>query len=71
MNNTIDYYNENAKKFIFPEYFIIEEGEMFNSILDILKEKGALCIEREIFTPTYEYFRHARYCKNNKCTIKR
>ncbi len=29
-----------AKKFIFLEYFIIQEGKMFNSILDILKEKA-------------------------------
>ncbi len=28
-----------AKKFIFMEYFIIEEGKMFNEILDILKTK--------------------------------
>lgn len=28
-----------AKKFIFMEYFIIEEGVMWNTILDILKEK--------------------------------
>lgn len=28
-----------AKKFIFLEYFIIEEGKMWNQILDILKEK--------------------------------
>lgn len=28
-----------ADKFIFMEYFIIEKGEMWNSILDILKEK--------------------------------
>lgn len=28
-----------AKKFIFMEYFIIQEGEMFNTILEILKEK--------------------------------
>ncbi len=28
-----------AKKFIFMEYFIIEEGKMWNSILDILTEK--------------------------------
>ena len=28
-----------AKKYIFLEYFIIEEGKMFNNILDILKEK--------------------------------
>lgn len=30
-----------AKKFIFLEYFIIEEGKMWNSILDILCEKAA------------------------------
>ena len=28
-----------AEKFIFMEYFIVEKGEMFNPILDILKEK--------------------------------
>ena len=28
-----------AKKFIFLEYFIVERGEMWNSILEILKEK--------------------------------
>ena len=28
-----------AKKFIFMEYFIIEEGKMWNSILEVLKEK--------------------------------
>lgn len=30
-----------AEKFIFMEYFIIEEGIFWNSILDILKEKAA------------------------------
>ena len=36
-----DYIKElkKAKKTIFMEYFIIEEGVMFNTILDILKEK--------------------------------
>lgn len=29
----------NAKKFIFLEYFIIDEGKMWDSILEILKEK--------------------------------
>lgn len=29
-----------AKKFIFIEYFIIEDGEFFNSIYEILKEKA-------------------------------
>jgi len=32
---------QKAKKFIFLEYFIIEEGEMWNSILSILCEKVA------------------------------
>lgn len=30
---------KNAKHFIFMEYFIVEEGTMFNSILEILKQK--------------------------------
>lgn len=30
----------NAKKFIYMEYFIIDEGKFWNSILDILKEKA-------------------------------
>ena len=30
-----------AKEFIFIEYFIIEEGEFWNSILEILKEKAS------------------------------
>lgn len=35
-------------------------------IIEILKEKGALCIEREIFTPTYEYY----YANNARCEIE-
>ena len=31
---------KNAKKFIYLEYFIIEEGKFWNSILEILKEKA-------------------------------
>lgn len=34
-----------AKKFIFLEYFIIENGKMWNSILDILKEKASEGVE--------------------------
>lgn len=34
-----------AKKFIFMEYFIIEEGVFWNSILEILKEKAAQGVE--------------------------
>lgn len=32
---------EKAKKFIFLEYFIIDKGEMWDSILDILRRKAA------------------------------
>ncbi|MBQ8496552.1 MAG: cardiolipin synthase [Clostridia bacterium] len=32
---------ENAEKFIFMEYFIIEEGIFWNTILDVLKRKAA------------------------------
>ena len=34
-----------AEKFIFLEYFIIEPGEMWNSMLDVLKEKAAKGVE--------------------------
>ena len=34
-----------AEKFIFMDYFIIEEGIFWNSILDILKEKAASGVE--------------------------
>lgn len=34
-----------AEKFIFMEYFIVEEGEMWNALLDILKEKTAEGVE--------------------------
>lgn len=36
---------KNAKNFIYLEYFIIEEGEFWNSILDILKEKATRGID--------------------------
>lgn len=35
----------NAKRYIFLEYFIIEEGEMWNSILTLLKEKAEQGVE--------------------------
>ena len=60
-NNEINYYNfgekfypellkelKKAEKFIFMEYFIINEGIMWNSILDILKEKAAQGVEVRI-----------------------
>ena len=34
-----------AEKFIFLEYFIIEEGNFWNSMLDILKEKAAAGVD--------------------------
>lgn len=34
-----------AEKFIFMEYFIVAEGKMWNSILEILKEKAANGVE--------------------------
>lgn len=37
-----------AKKFIFLEYFIIQEGKMFNSILEILEEKVSKGIDVRI-----------------------
>ena len=39
---------KNAEKFIFMEYFIIEEGTFWNSILDILKEKAAQGVEVKV-----------------------
>lgn len=36
---------QTAERFIFLEYFIIEEGLFWNSILDILKEKAAQGVE--------------------------
>lgn len=39
---------KNAKDFIFLEYFIIEEGLFWNSILDILKEKAQNGVEVKV-----------------------
>ncbi len=36
---------EKAEKYIFMEYFIVHEGKMWNSILDILKRKVAAGVE--------------------------
>ncbi len=38
----------NAKKFIFIEYFIIEEGKFWNSILEVLKIKASLGVEIKV-----------------------
>lgn len=37
-----------AEKFIYMEYFIIEEGKFWNSILDILKQKAAEGVEIKV-----------------------
>lgn len=37
-----------AEKFIYMEYFIIEEGKFWNSILDILKQKAAAGVEVKV-----------------------
>lgn len=34
-----------AERYIFMEYFIVEKGEMWDSILEILKEKAAAGVE--------------------------
>lgn len=36
---------KNAKKYIFMEFFIVEEGYMFHTILDILKQKASEGVE--------------------------
>ena len=36
---------QGAEKYVFIEYFIIEEGKLWNSVLDILKEKARRGIE--------------------------
>lgn len=36
---------EKAEKFVFMEYFIIEEGEMWGKVLDVLKRKAADGVE--------------------------
>lgn len=60
-NNKIEYYDmgdkfydayleelKKAKKFIFLEYFIINRGEMWDSILEILKEKASKGVDVRI-----------------------
>ena len=49
---------EKAEKFIFLEYFIIDEGFMWQSILDILKRKAAEGVEvRLMYDGTCAFFR--------------
>ena len=57
-----------AEKFIFMEYFIVEEGIFWNSILDILKEKAAKGVDVRViyddigcmFTLPGNYYRELR-----------
>ncbi|MFW5976541.1 MAG: cardiolipin synthase [Bacillota bacterium] len=55
-----------AEKFIFLEYFIIEEGEMWNSILEILKMKIAEGVEVRIIYDDFGCLLKLPYKYNNK-----
>ncbi|MGM9681678.1 MAG: cardiolipin synthase [Eubacteriales bacterium] len=65
-----------AKRFIFMEYFIIEEGKMWNSILDVLKEKAAQGVDVRLMYDDMgcilkldkDYNRHLEQCKI-KCVV--
>lgn len=54
-----------AEHFIFLEYFIVEEGEMWNTILEVLKEKAAAGVDvrmlyddlGSVFVLPYKYYR--------------
>ena len=48
MHESLLYDLESAEKFIYMEYFIIEEGKFWNSILDILKRKAAMGVEVKV-----------------------
>ncbi|MDD6211943.1 MAG: cardiolipin synthase [Clostridiales bacterium] len=48
---------EEAKKFIFLEYFIVDEGEMWNAVLDILRRKVKEGVE-------------VRFLYDGLCTLK-
>ena len=50
-----------AERYIFVEYFIVEEGEMWNAILDILKEKNVKAV----------FFVTGHYCKTNPELVQR
>ncbi len=46
-----------AEKYIFMEYYIIEEGVMWNSILDILRQKAASGIEVRVLYDDFGCFK--------------
>lgn len=59
-----------ARKFIFLEYFIIEQGVLWNEILEILKEKASAGVEVKVVyddigcmntLPPYYYFKLRKY----------
>ena len=55
---------KSAEKFIFLEYYIIEEGKMWNSILEILKEKAAQGVEIKLLTTRSEERRVGKECRS-------
>lgn len=63
-----------AKEFIFMEYFIIREGLMFNSILDILEEKSKEGVEVKLmYDGTNDYFidsDYKEYLENRGITVE-
>lgn len=55
-----------AEHYIFLEYFIIEEGAMWNNILDILKEKAAMGVDVRIIYDDFGYLLTLPYKYNKK-----
>ena len=55
-----------AKEFIFLEYFIIEEGIMWDSVLEILKEKAASGVDVRVMYDGTCTILHVPYNYNNK-----
>ena len=53
---------KNANKFIFMEYFIIKHGKMWNSILEILKDKASKGVQVKLI---YDDVGSANYLKAN------
>ena len=52
---------EKAEKFIFLEFFIVEDGQFWGSVLDILQRKAAEGVDvRVIYDGTNEFFRLPR-----------
>lgn len=70
---------ESAEKFIFLEYFIVEEGKMWNEILDILKRKVQEGVDVRVmyddfgcmFTLPRRYDRTLEKCGIKTCVFER